>query len=181
MRGGKRPGAGRKPKAVGRPSKFQAAFTAQAFRLALLGQTDKEMADFFGISEATFNRWKQAHSEFREAIRRGKVGADIDVSESLYKSALGNGSVVETKVQTDAEGRTSQTVDTRQIPASVTAQIFWLKNRQPAKWRDRIESQIDLTGGMKSEEELNAMYEGAIRQAMLDKEERQRQRALMGF
>lgn len=84
-------------------------------------------------------------------------------------------------MQTDAEGRTSQTVDTRQIPASVTAQIFWLKNRQPAKWRDRIESQIDLTGGMKSEEELNAMYEGAIRQAMLDKEERQRQRALMGF
>jgi hypothetical protein len=84
---------------VGRPSVYRKEYVEQAFRLALLGQTDAEMAAFFGIGEATLNRWKLAHPEFRESISRGKEDADSKVAASLYQAALGGGTITETRVQ----------------------------------------------------------------------------------
>ena len=31
----------------------------------------------------------------------------------------------------------------------VTAQIFWLKNRKPKEWRDKVEIQNELSGAIK--------------------------------
>lgn len=40
-----------------------------------------------------------------------------------------------------------QRVD-KEMPGDTTAQIFWLKNRRPDKWRDRREVQNELSGGL---------------------------------
>jgi hypothetical protein len=64
-------------RAAGRPIIYEAeAHCARAFKLALLGLTDLEIAEQFGISELTLNRWKAEHPEFRKSLKNGKVPAD---------------------------------------------------------------------------------------------------------
>lgn len=123
---------------VGRPTKYAPAYAEQARRLALLGMTDKEMADFFGVTERTLYRWKQDQSVFCQALKAGKESADVDVAASLYRAAIGGGTVTELKEETDAEGNVITRRTVKELPANVTAQIFWLKNRQPQKWRDKV-------------------------------------------
>ena len=123
---------------AGRPTKYQPAYAEQARKLALLGMTDKEMGDFFGVAESTLHLWKKEHPEFSESLKAGKDGADTGVATSLYLSALGGGTVTEVKEETDAEGNVITKKTVKELPANVTAQIFWLKNRQPQKWRDKV-------------------------------------------
>lgn len=122
---------------VGRPSKYQDQFPEQAFKLCLLGATDAEMADFFEVSEATVNNWKQQHPEFLEALKRGKQEADAQVAQSLYRRALGY-SHKAVKIVADAKSGQEHIVPyTERYPPDTTAAIFWLKNRRPDLWRDK--------------------------------------------
>ena len=131
----------------GRPTAYQAAHAEQARRLALLGFTDLQMAEFFGVAESTFHLWKQRHKDFSESIRAGKAVADAHVAEGLYKAATGGHTVTDTKTVSGDDG-TVRTTEVRQVPPSVSAMIFWLKNRQPDKWRDRqdVESSVTVQG-----------------------------------
>jgi len=134
---------------AGRPTKYQPAYAEQARKLALLGMSDKEMGNFFGVTEQTVNNWKHAHPEFFESLKAGKEGADVDVSASLYRAAIGGGTITELKEETDAEGNVITRKTVKELPANVTAQIFWLKNRQPQKWREKVviedETPVDIT------------------------------------
>lgn len=98
----------------GRPSKLTPAVRKKVARLAPLGLTDKQFSAVLGVSESTFNLWKK-DEDFSESLKFHKDDADIHVKQSLYAQALAG---------------------------NPTACIFWLKNRQPAEWRDRHE----LTG-----------------------------------
>ena len=49
---------------AGRPTDFDPAYVGQAEKLASLGATDIEVADFFGVDVRTIYRWKHAHEEF---------------------------------------------------------------------------------------------------------------------
>ena len=64
---------------AGRPTDYKPEYIDQAFRLCLLGATDKEMANFWGVEESTINNWKLAHPEFLESIKAGKIDADTKV------------------------------------------------------------------------------------------------------
>jgi DNA-binding XRE family transcriptional regulator len=48
--------------------------------LCKLGATDEEMARVLGVNAATLYRWQAAHPELREAIRAGKLVADIKIA-----------------------------------------------------------------------------------------------------
>ncbi|MDR0439851.1 MAG: hypothetical protein LBI59_02545 [Candidatus Accumulibacter sp.] len=151
--------------ARGRPTLYRAAYVEQARRLAMLGQTDKEMAEFFGVNEATLHRWKHAHKDFCESLKSGKELADSRVAESLYKAALGESVVIDEREQTNADSSVIRTKEIKQVPPSTTAMIFWLKNRQPDKWRDRIEHQADLNVTGPSREVLEHLFADRMRQA----------------
>lgn len=45
-------------------------------KLCLLGATDKELGDFFNVTEQTINNWKKDFPSFFESIKRGKIDAD---------------------------------------------------------------------------------------------------------
>lgn len=109
---------------VGRPTDYRPEYCEQAEKLCLLGHTDRELAEFFEVVEATIYNWKNEHPEFLEAIKRGKQVADANVAQAMYKNACGH------------------TVAGEYYPPNPTSGIFWLKNRQPKKWRERQE----LTG-----------------------------------
>lgn len=130
---------------MARPSKYKAEFAEQARKLCLLGATDAELAEFFEVSESTLNLWKKDHPEFSESIKKGKTQADADVADRLYQRAMGyEHPEVDIRV---VSGEIIKTDITKIYAPDPTAAIFWLKNRQKAKWRDKVEQEITGEGG----------------------------------
>lgn len=127
---------------MARPSEYKAEYAEQAYKLCLLGATDKELADFFQVTEQTVNNWKKAQPEFFESITRGKMMADAQVAESLFKRALGYSHQAE-KIMVVA-GTVQREEYTEHYPPDTPAASLWLRNRQPAKWRDKVDH--ELTG-----------------------------------
>lgn len=128
----------------GRPSDYKEEYAEQARKLCLLGATDKELADFFGVCEATINNWKIDYPVFLESLKAGKSQADAEVAEKLFRRALGY-SHDAVKIVADAKTKEEHIVHyTEHYAPDTTACIFWLKNRQKDKWRDKQET--ELTG-----------------------------------
>jgi len=126
-----------KREGAGRPTLYNSRMNRQAEKLCKLGATDKELAEFFEIAESTLNLWKSEYPKFLEAIKKGKVIADAEVSDKLFKRATGySHKDVDIKM---FEGQIIITPLTKHYPPDTAAAIFWLKNRQKDKWRDKIE------------------------------------------
>ena len=149
--------------AIGRPSKYKEEYCEQAEKLARLGATDKEMADFFGVTEQTLNNWKTDkdgnETPFFESLKRGKVESDARVVDSLYQRALGYSCREDKVFLVDKKPLIVPMM--KQYPPDTTAAIFWLKNRRPSEWRDRQD--INVTGDMPADvsakiEEIKAKY-----------------------
>ena len=127
---------------MARPTKYQEAYAEQARKLCLLGYTDAELAASFEVSEATINNWKLEYPEFLESIKKGKAVADAEVSDRLYQRAMGFVAPdIDIRV---IENRIVETPLEKYYPPDTTAAIFWLKNRQKDKWRDKQE--VEHTG-----------------------------------
>ncbi len=79
-------------------------------QFAAQGLTVKQIADCCDVSRSYFYEQMKAKPDIKDAIKRGRSKGIGVVTNSLFQSAKGG---------------------------NVTAQIFYLKNRQPGKWRDR--------------------------------------------
>lgn len=122
---------------MARPTSFKPEFIEQAQKLAALGATDREAAEFFEVDERTLYRWKHEHEAFCQALKVGKDLADERVMQSLYRKAVGY-SFDSVKYHA-YEGEVIETPCVEHVPPSDTAAIFWLKNRRPESWRDKQE------------------------------------------
>lgn len=134
-----------KPEAeLGRPPKYKPAFAEQAAKLCSLGATNEDLADFFAVSIRTVIRWTTEHEAFCHAVKEAKEIADQRVERSLYQRAVGYTFDSE-KVFNGKDGIVR--TDTREhVPPDVTAQIFWLKNRQRENWREKQE--VEVSGNL---------------------------------
>ncbi len=135
---------------TGRPSDFKQEFIEQVYKLSLLGLIDSELAVYFDVSEVTLNAWKKKYPEFLKSLKKGKEDADVDVVKSLFKRA--NGYEYEEKkitIQTDAGGKEigkkQVEVYKKYMPPDPLSCFFWLKNRQPNKWREKQDMNVSLT------------------------------------
>jgi hypothetical protein len=122
---------------LGRPTDYRPEYAEQAEKLTLLGATDIQLADFFEVAESTIHLWKHAHPKFSESIKLGKEIADQNVERSLYRKATGY--EFESEKIFCQEGQIVRAQTREFVPPSDTAMIFWLKNRKPSEWRDRME------------------------------------------
>ncbi len=130
----------------GRPTRYKAEYAELAYKLCLLGATDNDMAEIIGVQEKTINNWKKTHKKFLQSLKRGKAEADADVAKSLYKRAIGY-KCKDTKFASHEGHITDEREYDKHYPPDPTAAIFWLKNRQPDKWRDKQE--LEHSGDIK--------------------------------
>ena len=98
------------------------------------GATDEALAKAMGISTATLYVWKSRFPDISEAIKKGKEVVDCEVENSLLRRALGY-TYTEVRREESADG-VKTTTTTKHVAPDVAAQIFWLKNRRPDKWRE---------------------------------------------
>jgi len=127
---------------VGRPTDYKVEYNEQVYKLCLLGATDVELANFFNVNEDTIYEWKKKYTEFSESIKKGKEYADANVANKLYNRALGY-EHKEDKIFND-QGVPLIVPTVKHYPPDTTAAIFWLKNRQPAKWREKQEVETTI-------------------------------------
>ena len=102
------------------------------------GLTDEQIAKNMGIAPSTLYEWKKKSKEFSESLKKGKEVVDFEVENALLKRALG----YEYEEETYENGILTKKVK-KQVPPDTTAQIFWLKNRKPNNWKDRVETDED--------------------------------------
>jgi len=132
----------------GRPTLFKQEYIEQAYLLCKQGLTDKQIAEFFNIAESTLNDWKRAHKDFLESITRGKDEFDTsNVENALLKRAIGY-EYDEDFVERQSNGVTKVRKLKKKMPPDVLAQMFWLKNRNSKRWKDKQE--IEHSGEIKS-------------------------------
>lgn len=129
------------PNPVGRPTKFRPEMVSQVEKLCRMGATNDDLADFFDVAVSTIHEWRAEHPEFSDALKNGKILADAEVADRLYQRALGYSHPAE-KVFC-SEGTIVRADIVERYPPDTTAAIFWLKNRQPDKWRDRLPETAD--------------------------------------
>lgn len=96
------------------------------------GLTDEQISKNLKISVQTFYTYQKKHLEFFESLKKGKEVVDYEVENALLKRALG----YEYDEITFEYGKEIKRIRKQVIP-DTTAQIFWLKNRNPEKWRDK--------------------------------------------
>lgn len=132
----------------GAPTRYKQEYAKQANKLCLLGATDKELGEFFGVSAQTINAWKKSQPDFLDSITRGKTLADANVAEKLYKRALGYKHQA-VKIFNE-KGEALIVPYTERFPPDTQAASLWLRNRQPNKWRGTPdgESTDDLAGAI---------------------------------
>ena len=106
------------------------------------GLTDEQIARNMGIRQSTFYEWQNRFPEISDALKRGKAPVDVEVENALLKSALGF-EYEETITEIEELPGGKQKKQIRKVkkyaPPNSTAQIFWLKNRRPDRWRDKQE------------------------------------------
>ena len=126
---------------------YRETYPNEAYKLALLGLTDEEIAQFFGVHVDTVYEWDKVHPEFSEARARGKEPADANVAERLYKRALGY-SHEAVKIFND-QGTPLVVPYTEHYPPDTQAITWWLKNRQGKRWQEKsavANQQLDAQG-----------------------------------
>ena len=117
------------------------------------GLTDEQLAEKMGIGARTLYDWKLKYPQISQALKKGKEVVDIQVENALLKRALGYDFQEEKIEKSDKDGvKVVQTV--KHIPPDTTAQIFWLKNRRPDRWRDKPELTAADEGGVQIIDDL---------------------------
>ena len=144
QKGNKAPAKAKAKPVMGRPTLYKPEYAEQVFKFCLLGATDEEISDFFGVSVATINNWKREYPDFLASIQRGKLQADAEIAHSLYNRAKGFEVEIEKEV---GKGDDKRIVKRKmRVEADVTAVQFWMKNRQPKKWRDTKQMEVGGPG-----------------------------------
>jgi transposase-like protein len=134
---------------TGRPSSFNDVIKEKILDLAQKGKTIQEIAKIIGVGERTLYAWQGKHKDFMRALKEAKQVADGIVEASLFARAVGyshpelkvfchNGKIITCEVM-------------KHYAPDVTAQIFWLKNRQPELWRERHELSVSKEKEIKVE------------------------------
>jgi hypothetical protein len=99
--------------------------------------------------------------------------SDARVERSLYNRAVGY-SFNSEKIFCNKDGEVTRVPIVEHVPPDVTAQIFWLKNRDPARWRDAWQVEHSLGKYVISDKPMTpgAVGEGARRRDRRDAERR---------
>lgn len=118
----------------GRPTQFRREYVELAYNYCLLGATDAQLAESFGVSKQTLNTWKKAHPEFLDSLKTGREKADAEVAKSLFHRAKGYTHPEEKIFCSD--GQVTRVKTLKHYPPDTAACIFWSKNRRPDLWRE---------------------------------------------
>ena len=130
------------------------------------GATEEEIAKFLGIAYSTFRLHKKKHSALSAALKPAQQ-YDDEVVNALHRNTIGQVVKLQKPIKVRKkffEGgklvREEEVVVTAEeeiyVHPDTMAQMYWLNNRQPSKWRQKAKEQpnqadLELDGKQKDE------------------------------
>lgn len=116
-----------------------------------------QIAENLGISKTTLYSYMKKYPELSERLKKGKEISDYQVENELFKKAVGftrkEKRPVKIKEVEYSEGKRVKETERIEMveeevyyPPELGAQVFWLKNRRPDKWKDKVEAKMEQEG-----------------------------------
>lgn len=116
-----------------------------------------QIAENLGISKTTLYSYMKKYPELSERLKKGKEISDYQVENELFKKAVGftrkeKRPVKIKEVEYSNGKRVKETERIEMVeeevyyPPELGAQVFWLKNRRPDKWKDKVEAKMEPEG-----------------------------------
>jgi len=122
------------------------------------GLSEEQIAKNMGVSRSTLSDYKVKYPDILSAIKNSKEVADREVENALFNKARGYTVSLKKPIKVrhteydEVSGRKVAEYEKIEyieeevhIPADTTAQIFWLKNRKPNEWRDKVTVQDETS------------------------------------
>ena len=145
------------------PGKYRPKYAELAYKLAQLGIPHKQIAEILEISESTFYEWQGRHAGFKTALKAGMALADANVANSVYRGAVGYSHHHE---EIKVIGEEVVRVPTmKHYPPNPHLATFWLKNRQPELWKEKVEIIEKPTIALVDKEAMRDMYQAVLEEA----------------
>lgn len=140
---------------AGQPGKFVRLELKKIYRLAVLGMTNKEIAEHYNIKYETWMQWLNPGSkiykpELAETIEHGTTGIVAKVADRLVHRALGYKHKAVKFFYNSEDDKVVRQDYTQHYPPSEVAAAFILKNKRPDKWKDKPVEDLNpeiLSGG----------------------------------
>lgn len=126
-------------KGVGAHSLYTDELLPKVEKLASEGLNNAEIARALSIGNRTFYEWRDKYPQFWHSILKYRGLADIMVENALYKGAVGYNYVEQAVTM---RGKVVDVVKHQR--GNTAAQIFYLKNRMPERYKDKVETQISI-------------------------------------
>ena len=153
------------PHGVGRKGFYREDMPERAFRMCLLGLSNKDLATAFGVGTGTIDYWMQQKPLFANAVRKGRLEADSKVAHAMYQRAVGynhRDQVILTNriTEYDENGKPIRSYNEplivpiiKHLPPSEYACHKWLSIRQREYWADV--QKVDHTHTFKGQMDVN--------------------------
>ena len=113
--------------------------------IAMRGYTDDEMASVMGVSSDLLASWKAYYPMLAKAIEEGRTKADAEVVAALHRNAVGYSRTVDEVVRSRRGAQVLQ-ID-KFYPGETSAQKYWLSNRNPSHWGEKLQVGGDRSPG----------------------------------
>lgn len=123
--------------------------------------TDQELAGKLGVARSTLALWVKTNSDISDAVTRGR--ADVHACEAVEKTLLERslGYTIKVskafkvrRVEYDDMGKRRLEMEDvvyaeedQHVPADVNAIKFFLTNRAPDRWANRVEMEAAISSG----------------------------------
>ena len=116
------------------------------------GLTDEQIAHNIGIRRETLYDWKKKYPNISNALKNNKELADQHVEQALFRKATGykTKEIIRERQWNKATGQEISDYEVenallkKALEGNVVAQIYWLKNRRPDKWREQPKEKVDF-------------------------------------
>jgi len=144
-------------------TKYHSEFVGLAYRHCLLGATPEDVATLLKVSEQTVYNWMKSHPAFGVAMQEGRAVADAKVASSLYKKATGFTHQATKVFQYQGVPVVVPYIEV--VAPDTDAAKFWLTNRQPERWKNKVEVVEAPTIALVDKEKMDELYSKALQQA----------------
>lgn len=125
-------------KKTGRPSKLTPELALKIFVLSRKGLKDEEIAHIFDVRTRTIHNWKK-DPDFFHSLKENKEYADAMMERSLYERGMGYEHEEDEIFCHPKTGKVTVVKIVKHYAPDPTSIIFWLKNRKPKEWRDKVD------------------------------------------
>ena len=129
-------------------AKFERGFIARILKYAAHGATNKEMAEYLGVTEQTFYNWIKEYPEFARALEEvDRSRAAGEVEKAYFKQALPHDEVVEIHELKGRGKRAKMKLVGKRIAKNVVSKKA-AKDILQAYKSDRYSEKLQIPGGV---------------------------------